>query len=54
MCSEILSPKSLKDDVPASKDLTGMKSYLTTKAVERFVAELEAAFSSDVGLSPPA
>ena len=54
MCSEILSPGSLKDDVPASKDLTGMKSYLTTKAVERFVAELEAAFSSDVGLSPPA
>ena len=29
----ILSPGSLKDDVPASKDLTGMKSYLTTKAV---------------------
>ena len=46
----ILSLGSLKDDVPASKDLTSMKSYLTTKVVERFVAELEAAFSSDVGL----
>ena len=36
MCSDILSPGSLKGDVPASK-----KSYLTTKAVERYVAELE-------------
>ena len=50
MCSEILSPGSLKDDVPASKDLPDKKSYLTTKAVERYVAELEAALSSDVGL----
>ena len=40
MCSEILSPRSLKDDVPASKDFPGKKSYLTTKAVERYVAEL--------------
>ena len=46
----ILSPGQLKDDVPASKDLPGKKSYLTTKAVERFVAELEAALSFDVGL----
>jgi len=49
MCSEILSPGSLKDDVPASKELPGKKSYLTTKAVERYVAELEAAFSFGVG-----
>ena len=33
-------PGSLKGDVPASKDLPGKKSYLTTKAVERYVAEL--------------
>ena len=43
-------PGSLKGDVPASKDLPGKKSYLTTKALERYVAELEVAFSSDVGI----
>ena len=32
-------PGSLKGDVPASKDLPGKKSYLTMKAVERYVAE---------------
>ena len=46
----ILFHGSLKDDVPASKDLSGKKPYLTMKAVERYVAELEAAFSSDLGL----
>ena len=28
----------MKDDVPASKDLPGKKSYLTTQAVERLKA----------------
>ena len=45
MCSDILSPRSLKDDVPASKDFPGKKSYLTTKPVERYVAELGAALA---------